>query len=429
MKARYVVRLSIEDIMCQKSRFFLSVLLIGLSLFFIGYFQVFSFKSKVVKEECNELLTRGIDGTGLMRVVRDYDTYEAEELKRAALESGMVKGIGTWNSWADAGMLPELTQLQLSFPDVIPHTRTLLGPGNDYLHFCTIDRMAMDIYDFRFSEKEEVTEEKWKTPNWHGIYLGANFKGIPVGTVYREEQSDGEIQEYEVIGIMEKGQCMVSVEIMTFGKGNGVLSILQMDSLVIIVMEQGVSQIDRNSAWAYIPGDNVTLEEAQKYLKEKAKELGVGVEFGYLRDGFYADRIMMRDFSEVDEEIGNTLFWVCLLINCCIMVMLVTGSRKKLGIYYACGFSLRDILGIYLCQTILRVLVPLGLALLALERFCRQKYAEYQPFQVSVFRWLKKFAYPQMLLFAMILFVIFAMIPVYMVWRSKPADLIKDFRG
>lgn len=417
MKARYIVRISIEDIMCQKSRFLLSILLIGLSLYFIGYFQVFSFKAKVVEEECNELLTGGIDGTGLLRVVKDYATWEAEELQRVALESGMVKSIGTWDYWEIGAGFPELTRLQCSFPDVIPDMRS--WGGQDCLHLCTIDRTAIDIYKFRFSETEEVAEEKWRTPNWHGIYLGANFKGIPVGTVYYSED-----HEYEVIGIMEKGQCMVAPDVMCFGHGNGVFSVLQMDSLVVLVEKK-----TQNSAWAYISGDNVTLEEAQQYLKEKAEELGVSMEFAYLRDGFYAHRVLMRDFNEMDEEIGDTLFWACLLINCCIMVMLVIGSRKKLGIYYACGFSLRDILGMYLCQTMLRVLIPLGLTWLALEQSCRQKYSEYQPFQISVFRWLEKLAYPRMTLFAVMLFVIFAMIPVYMVWHSKPADLIKDSRG
>lgn len=321
MNFKNILRVSIEDIMCKKSRFLLSALLTGISLYLIGYFQVFSSKTNAIRRECEDTLTMGIDGTGILRITRDYATYEAEELKRVALETGMVKGIGVWNFWV-VEMLPELAQIQQGFPDVLSDA----SGGSKKLFHCTIDRSAIDIYNFRFSDYENVEEYKWKTSTWHGIFLGANFKSIPVGTVFREEQADGQTHEYEVIGVLEKGQRMVSDEVMCFGRGNGVFSLLQMDSLVVIVMEQGVSQIDKNSAWAYIPGEGVSLEEARDFLKEKVKELDIRVEFGYLGDGFYADSIMRHDYDGVEEEIKNTLFWVCLLINCCIVIMMVMGE-------------------------------------------------------------------------------------------------------
>lgn len=424
MKFSNILRISIEDIMSQKSRFVLSILLIGISLYLIGYFQVFSFKANVIERECDKTLTRGINGTGLLRITRDYATYEAEELKSMALESGMVKGIGVWNYWT-VGMLPELARIQQSFSDV---TIGKFGRADD-LHHCTIDRTALPIYNFKFSEMEEVDETKWKMSTWHGIILGANFKDIPLGTVFQEEQANGIVHEYEVIGILEKGQQMVSDEVMCFGSGNGVFSTLQTDSLVVIVMEQGVSQIDRNSAWAYIPGDNIPFEKAQKYLKDKAKELGIQVEFANLRDGFNANIVLKQDYSGIDEEISGTLFWVSLLINCCIIIIVVIGDKKITGIRYACGFSLKDIVCIYLCQAFLRVVIPLGLAILALSKFCRQRFMEYQPFEVSTFRWLKAYAYPKMIAFSVIIIIIFAIMPVCLLYQYKPAELIKDSRG
>lgn len=430
MKLQNIIRISIEDVMCQKTRFLLSVILIGMGLFGIGYFHLFSSgQSKIVRQECDRMLTRGIDGTGLIRV-ENYDTYEAKQLKKDAIASGMVEYIGTWEAGSDLWE-SELTALQRTFPDMDPDNWQRVFPSDDpnrFLEMCCIDRTALGICSLCFSEKAQVPEEQWKKDGWHGIYLGGNFRDIPLGTVY-EREFYGKKEEYEVIGILEKGQYIPSIMVIACGEGDGFFTSLNLDSLVVCVMEMNVSEMTETSAWAYVPGENVKLEEARAYLAERAGELGVKAEFAGLRDGFTVQEITYRDLQQIDNEIYATLFLSSLLINSCIMAMQVIGNKKNLGIYYACGFSRGDIIRLYVCQNVLRVMTALGLSWMALRRYCQNTTSTSLLYKNSAFRWLNQIALPQMFCFGIVLIGIFSVIPICMIWRGRPAELMKDSRG
>ncbi|MBR4732128.1 MAG: hypothetical protein IK081_05095 [Lachnospiraceae bacterium] len=425
MNSKYVLRIALRHIIRPQNRFLFSVLMIGISIFCVGYYRLFLNDYEIVKRECNAVLTSGMAGTGLMRML-DYDKKEALQLKKEAMASGKIKGIGTW---VFGGKIWEvdLAKIQHTFPDVFPD-----GGGiyrDDIVMSCFIDRTALEICNLQFSRQVDIPEEKWKNPDWQGIYLGAEFKNIPLGTVYVETSKGGHQKEYEVIGFLEKGQHILADEVKTLGEGNGSQSIVCLDGLVMIVMEPGVTDGNKDTAWIFNVSEGVGLDEARSFLEKRAKELNLSVDFASLQDGFVLQKIYNRDVEMVDRELYRTLLIVCLIVNLCIIIMRIISNKQIMGIYIAFGMTKTDVIRVWLFQIMAEFVAGTGCAWLVLKWYCNRQYSNAGAYNQSIFRWLNGYALPEMLALSTILFFLSAVIPILIIQNSKPSELLLDNRG
>lgn len=422
MRQNRIFCIAVSEILCRKTRFFLSVLLIGLSLLAIGFYYMFSNESQFHRNECDRALTKGIDGTGAMQVFGAYE--DQRKLKKEAMDSGMIKAIGTWLPLFSSNELPEELTGQMQANGVVPLKETALY---------YIDRSVMEVHNLRYEQQKEIPEEKWKDPEWHGIILGADYRGIPLGSVHELEIFDGTVLKCEVIGILSKGEQIVSNLVMADGRGNGIYTMENLDGAIIMPEELYVSDRPKGSCnWAYIPVENVSLREAGTFLEEKAEEIGLTVEIAYLHDGFEAEEIDQRDTRRIDQEAYIVLCVISLMIGSCLQFMQVMEERKKLGILYANGFSVVDIVGIYAWQGILQIFIAFGLAWAGLKKIA-VGYFDVPMMQGSVIkslnRWIHLMALPRMAGYGMIMLAVCILIPVFMIRKQCPAELLMDTRG
>lgn len=432
MSTKNTICIAIVDIMCQKTRFFLSILLIGISLGAIGYFSMFTNVSKYNKDECNRLLTRGIDGTGAMQVFGE----DLETLIKDAMDSGLFECIGTWESTVEGYSLPE---------ELMGCRMANGGDPAEATKWVYIDRTAIGIHNLRFAQKIEIPEEKWSDPQWHGIYLGGSYSGIPVGAVYEIEKAGG-YDTFEVIGILEKGQQFVSEGVMISGRAGRIDALELLDDAIIVPQgEHAPIWYWRNCNGGYTPAEGVSLDEARAYLEERTRELGLKLETGYLKDGFYAEEIEERDIQRVDRELNIVLFVTCLLICSCILFMQMIGDKKQLGIYFANGFTHSDIIWIYLWQGMLKVSISLIMSYIVIKNYFDIMYREMfdyggigpvaigesrrTSFHKILSRWINHAALPGMICAAAIVLAVCMIIPILLLWRKVPAELLKDTRG
>lgn len=432
MNTKNTMRIAIAEIMCQKMRFFLSILLIGISLGAIGYFFMFTNVSKYNKEECDRLLSRGLEGTGAMQVFGE----PVEILIKEAMNSGLFECIGTWETAISGNLLPmELME------------RRIANGGNpaEATKWLYIDRTAVGIHVFRFAEKMEIPEEKWNDSKWHGIYLGGNYSGISLGTVFEIEKITG-YDTFEVIGILEEGQMLVSESVMQEGRAGWIGALENLDD-VIIVPQYGNAPAwyRRSSIGGYTPAKGVSMEDARSYLEKKARELGFRIEVGYLKDGFFAEEIEERDIQRVNKELNIVLFVTCLLICACILLMQMIGEKTRIGVFFAHGLGYGDIIRIYVWQGILKVLIAFGLAYLCIKKYFENVLAEViyyggisstaikESEKHAIFkllnRWITHAGLPRMIGAAIIVIAVCILIPVLLIRKKVPAELLKETRG
>ena len=432
MRTKNTIRMAITDIMCHKMRFFLSIVLIGISIGSIGYFYMVTNVSKYNREECDRLLSRGIDGTAVMQVFGDH----VDKLVTDAMNSGFFECIGTWESDVQGYPLPEELM------------KCRVSNGGDpavATKWVYIDKTAVGIHNFQFTQKLDVSEEKWNDPQWHGIYLGGNYSGIAVGTIYEIEKIGG-YETFEVIGVLKKGHQFVSEGVMIDGRAGwfDALEILD-DAIIVPQGENAPIWYWRSCNGGYTPATGKTLDEARGFLEEKAKELGLKLETGYLKDGFYAEEIEQRDIQRVNQELNVVLFFSCLLICSCIIFMQMIEERQQLGILFALGFSRSDIIRIYIYHAFLKVSIALTLSYLCIRYYMKILYEEMfayggigpiainQSKRLSFYkmldRWINHAALPEMLCAAVIIFIVCSAIPILLMRNKVPANLLKDMRG
>ena len=417
-----ILRFAINEIMIKKVRFFLSTIIIGLSLLGIGYYYMFSNESNYHRYECDKALTKGIDGTGAMQVFGDYE--DQRRFKKEAMDGGKIEYIGTWLPLSSSNQLPEELIKQRQANGFTPSKHTV---------WYYMDRSALGAHNLEFAQLEEVSEEKWMNSEWNGVYLGYNYHGIPVGSIYEFTIFDGTKLNCEVVGILEKGDQIVSNLVMADGRGNGIYTMEYLDDAIIMPERLYISDRPKGACnWVYTPANGVSLKEARTFLEEKAKELGLMIEIAYLSDGFLAEEIEQRDIRRIDQESYVILCVICMLICTCLQFMQVMEERKKLGILYANGFSGRDIIWMFIWRSIMQVIVAMIVAWLGLKKL-GEGFFDMPTVQANVIksvnRWINVFALPKMICFGMIVFVICVSIPFLMIKDKSPAELLMDTRG
>ncbi len=443
MNKKNVILVAVMDIMCQKTRFFLSMIIIGVGLTIMGYFSLFSNISKLNRNECDKILTKGVNGTGVMQVFGSADGNSETELIKNAYDSGIFEFIGVWEYAINAFPLPDV---------FLEMRRSNNGFAADATPWIYVEKNVLGLHNIKFSQRIDSLDVNWNKTNWYGIYLGANYKGIPVGTTYVMDRYD-ESAEFEVLGIIKKGQMMMSSDVCAFGRADELTSLCILDDAIIMVY------VGHPPAWvgtycngAYAAANGHTLKEARDYLENKAKELCVDLESGYLSNGFRAEEIEENDVQRVDRDLSRLIIVTCVLLCACIICMEMIGNRKQYGIYYANGFSLKDLLGIHICQNVIRVMLPLLGAWFALNKYLENFYdipifagtestgsagvAEkmikacytYENGELVAF-WRNQTALPFMIFMGLVLFIICTVIPMLIMGGKEPYELLKDTRG
>lgn len=420
MRLKNILYFTVDGIICRKVRFFWSTILIGLSMLGIGYFMMLSNNYKYIKNECNRVLKRGMPETGIMNVY-EYDSYEARKLKEEAMTSGKIESIGTWLS-GESGMVPS--------QDLILERARI---GRSTIGKVSIDRTMLGVCNIEFVEKADVPEEKWKDPNWRGMYLGGDYQGIPVGTVYELEWEKGKNIKYEVIGIMKKGCAFISSSVLTEGPGNGINSIESWDDAILFPMQLYVSDGTCTNYVLFTPAQGVSMKDAKAYLRGKAEELGLSISFIDLEEEFFSGELIMQDRNRIERELCMMLCVICILINVCYLVTQMMGDKRSIGIWFACGMMPKDIIIINVSRHIIQIIIAFFLGFFVIQKYCYLTYGgpyvKARQWKYLCDKWLWQRAFPQMLGFGAVLVMIYMIILIYVLYGAIPAKFMKNTRG
>lgn len=211
----------------------------------------------------------------------------------------------------------------------------------------------------------ELQSGMWETnpkENEKYLYLGSDFHDIPVGTVYYNKDytfgaNYGKTTKYIVKGYLEEGSKILSDKILTsrdlFNLHYGEV----LDDKVIMI---DTYPIDLDTCFLTNGKSN---DEVNAILDEISKETGVEIE----------KSVWTEVLKEQKEEnwilIKNISYFLAITILVCISVLLCNTLAEKMntgniiGIWYANGFSQKDIFLIEALDSILPILFSAGLAI------------------------------------------------------------------
>ena len=213
-----------------------------------------------------------------------------------------------------------------------------------------MNRELFEMENIRLAEGNLPDAEKSDTAL---MYLGYDFREIPVGTVFG--QDDEPSVRYVVAGIMEKGNQITASKLLTTDQYGLTLSYnLKLDNAILVLMPEGELYTVRN---LFCAAGGYTYEDAASALKKLGREMGFSIKTGTFSgrlDTVFAENDIIR--GRIDGAVSVSCI---LLFMLCVTVQLLNiyTKRKELGVWLANGISRREMLGILWLENFIKAVV------------------------------------------------------------------------
>lgn len=213
---------------------------------------------------------------------------------------------------------------------------------------------------FRINDLELYRGNSEQVGNNHEslIYLGYNFRDIPVGTVFADEVSGNRCV---VEGVLQKNTSIVDAQDLLMGSVGLELSYsVAMDNMVLVIPPCSDNYL--SVAFFFKCSDGSTYEEAAGRIKSIAEQYGIGAETGTLQDR--VDTVL----SGVDWLISAIAKLSVLLSFSSFVMMLTTQlltilSRKdELGVWLISGIDRKKVFRILLGENMIKMLLSSALS-------------------------------------------------------------------
>jgi len=126
--------------------------------------------------------------------------------------------------------------------------------------------MNSELFDM---EKIDLIEGEKSTENQSGryqVFLGYNFREVPIGTVFKDEYF-----ECEVAGIMEKGTYVTDPHLISWNLGGLTLAYkVNMDNMILMLMPEGSTAFSIRNIFCVNEG--YTFEDAVSAMEEVGRK-------------------------------------------------------------------------------------------------------------------------------------------------------------
>lgn len=417
MKLKQIIIFSIDGFWGKRKNKIIFILLLAASFFMVGLLMTSRAVASYAWKDCNVTLKKGIEETGLVSIAQ-YNTPEGETLLKSAWQTDEFESIGgfTYPMGVDDRLF-ELwgMQKQFSNPDISPQ----------YLWWINIDESALELCDLEYEQIAVISQDRRDDADWFGIILGGSFTNIPVGTVFEEELIPGHKWKYEVVGVLKKNTKMLSGAVLNMGKGNNFQSTFLLDDYILRI-NTGPSV---SSSWAFTMKEGLSLKDGKNMLEDIAKQNNLNVTYALLSDGFEMDETDQKRVNDILLQILVLVIITTFFINLFVFLLSYFNRVSEMGIIYANGFLLKDMLKIQLLESFMDFSLAFVISWLILSAYLKNQGGEMQAMQQGIRYLLRDIAWPSMLTANLIVYILFNLIPVIVISSSSPASLVRYLKG
>lgn len=371
------------------------------------------------KNTVKNSLSVPMDSCGIICFQDDFDVTRATDFLGKIYELDEIKALGNY----DGGFFGELkTEGDFDYWNQIlemQHSGELEFEDDGETAY--VQAVVMNSELFALQKIELITGEKLKEaePRRWRILLGYNFREIPEGTVFKDEMN-----EYEVMGVMQKGTYLTDSGILNINLGGLHMAYkINMDNLILVLVPNGEQALGVCNVFGV--NDEYTYEDAVSAIKRVGKEQNVRIKTGTLLARL--DTV----FSE-NKKIKSRIDIIALIICIAVFVLCITiqllgiyMKRNELGIWLANGMSRKEIFEILWLENFIKIAVG-GIIAVILERILIQLlFLKHK----SVIREILSMMYGKPLLdltvSALLLVCVISVIPVVIIAKKQATELVK----
>lgn len=398
----------------------LSSIVIVLILFSITVPEVLSHGRKTIKQS----LSKKISAYGILsnpetvHKNENFSTYLDQLRDLPAVES-----VGTWQSIALSN-LKTLNSDKDYFQEILKQCNRKQKPFEDShpneVQTIIISSNSMKINQLELIKGDFVQES---TSNCFQIYLGNNFKDIPVGTVFGFEKNSLN-REYVVAGILSQNTTMLDLEsFLQDGSSMCINYSFLLDNMILLKIPEedtGYWHLDNFFSCA----DGYTYQDAVNQIKELSESLGIGVETVP-----FATRVNSL-MTLSDWLLDGVRSIACLLCTFVLVMFLSTQfltllrRKKELGVLVVCGVSKKQLLVILFLENFMKLFFS-AIFSVAAHTYLWKAIALGDSVYYELRYILEINAMITAVLICFILGLLVALMPMIFVWRRPLQALVK----
>ena len=219
-----------------------------------------------------------------------------------------------------------------------------------------VQTVSMERYAFRFSNIKLLSgTDETDMNNEYLVYLGYNFRNIPVGVRFVEPKTK---TIFRVAGIMEKGSSILDEHPFTWNSKGFYYGItVPMDNMVLFVMPAAEPYIAMSTTYFFSCAKGYSFDEAEQRIKALSSEYGVSYSVETM--GKRLDTVLYAANGVVNRlktqaVLFMLIFFIILIVSDLILIL----SRKdEIGVMTISGVSRRGIFSILFWENFICLLI------------------------------------------------------------------------
>ncbi len=362
---------------------------------------------------CNQCLNGGIKQAGML----SFEGYSySNEFLYDMLNMDEITGVtsgGVYQPTVD--VMGELgTQQEKLDPEYVKQQN---GVPWFYMSWSGVDVCHFNLSEGKRPEEWDLAEDESL------IYLGVNFKDIPVGTKY---DCEFEQTTYVVGGILEKGTCWICDDVYIFESIRDTRYVEKLDSMVVCIDPDLISL-----RCTYTVKKGYSLEETEQKLLQLAEKHDEKIKLARLED--------VIDENEYQYSyILNAIRAMTFLIMITALVILertqfseMISDTEYFGIFYANGATTRDLVLILVGENLLKVAAAYLLAGIGGYFVLRSTWQIFQP-GIDNWRNVRTIYFGQAMLPAFLIGLLIVALatlkPILWMKKKSPVELIQEYK-
>lgn len=360
------------------------------------------------KSTLNLILKEDVSKTGTLSI-EEYDSEEAQHFYQEARKDENIHSIGSMEIGA-TDILPELTDIQGNHKSYI-YERNMLECY--YMESGLLNLCNTTLLDGAIIEDTSDYDD-----NWNGLYLGYEYKEIPIGTKYEYVLSDGTVETFEVLGIFDKSSRWVNDKIFSPSSMAATKLYMDLDYAVIMITDKTMP-----SYTGIFSSDNYM--KAKEALTNLADKYGLSLQVSNFEKQLEEGTRQSGTFQNLLIRIFLLLAMSVIVCECSFQIVSIWRNSYQYGILVSLGSKMKDIISIVIVGEVIKYLISFLLS--ALLSFVFIKYyftiAGDEMGILSDLMW--HYVFPRAFVAGMMISIAGTIVPLIRLGRLSPIEMLK----
>lgn len=347
-----------------------------------------------------------------------YDNEAINEYASDIYNAPEIDGVGEWTYYA----VPHLTTIdgEEDYWNKIleiqnSHIRPYEEEDTRFVQSILMKSEAFPINDLRLYRG---SAEQAGNNDGNLIYLGYNFRDIPVGTKFVSEYGSS----YVVEGILQKNASVVDSDILLNTGGFQLSCSIAMDNMVLILTPSGGNF--SSLVYFFKCSEGYTYEDAARKIKSISEQYGIQTETGTLQDRM---DVVLSDTAWIIRIIARLsvlLLFSAFIILLTTQLLTILYRRDEFGVWIISGIGKKKILWILFWENLIKMLMASFISFVIIiffeKIFIESQFAAYE---LRYFLWA---SVPTFLLMCSVLMAfVCSVIPIVYVRKKSIPEIVR----